>query len=231
MNLRSIVFTIVVASLAGCATTSQVPLAKNAQANIERVEGILIIPQNNIEVTVEASNPYAFGGVVGALVAVAIDSRLQLIAEKAATPILESLRDYNFRAVMLDVSIEELSKVDKVKFAMPLSVRAVESQSARRVVFDQSTASALLFCNVGYRLESGNLIVTATAEMYPKIDALKQFRIKPNSTNPLDGGNAIYRRVFTLAKQAVTPTTVIERLSEAVSDVARQLADDLNQSL
>lgn len=231
MNLRSIALTMAVTVLAGCATTPQVSLTKQVQANIDRVEGILVIPQNSINVTVEASNPYAVGGVVGALVAVAIDSKRQSIAEKAATPILESLRDYNFRAVMLDASTEELSKIDKVKFAMPLSVKADESELARRAAFDQSTASALLFCNVGYRLESGNLIVTATAEMYPKVDALKQFRIKPNTANPLDGGNAIYRKVFTLAKQAVTPTTVNENLSEAVAEVARQLAGDLNHSL
>lgn len=233
MNLKAIALTIAVTALAGCATTStsQVPLTKQAQANIERVEGILVIPQNSLNVTVEASNPYAVGGVVGALVAVAIDSRLQAVAEKAATPILESSRDYNFRAAMLDASTEELSKVDKVKFALPLSVKIDESESAKKIAFEQSTASALLFCNVGYRLESGNLIVTATAEMYPKVDSLKQFRIKPNGSNPLGSGNAIYRKVFTLAKQSVTPTTVNEKLSEAVVDVARQLAADLNQSL
>lgn len=230
---RIIALTIAVTALAGCATTStpEVPLAKQAQANIDRIEGVLVIPQNRLNVTVEASNPYAVGGVVGVLVAAAIDTRLQADAEKAAIPILESSRDYNFRAALLDASTDELSKIDKVKFALPLSVKVDESESARKIAFDQSTASALLFCNVDYRLESGKLIVTAKAEMYPKIDSLKQFRIKPNGSNPLGNGNAIYRKVFTLAKESVTPTTVNEKLSEAVADVARQLAADINQSL
>jgi len=228
---KIIALAIVATILSGCATTSTSQVSLPKQASIDRVEGVLVIPQNHLNVTVEASNPYAVGGVVGVLVAAAIDSRLQADAEKAATPILESSRDYNFRAAMLDASTEELSKVDKIKFALPLRVKTEESESARRVAFDQSTASALLFCNVGYRLESGNLIVTATAEMYPKVDSLKQFRIKPNSSNPLGNGNAIYRKVFTLAKQSVTPTTVNEKLSEAVADVARELAADLNQSL
>lgn len=231
MGSKIIALAIVATILSGCATTSTSQVSLPKQASIDRVEGVLVIPQNHLNVTVEASNPYAVGGVVGVLVAAAIDSRLQADAEKAATPILESSRDYNFRAAMLDASTEELSKVDKIKFALPLRVKTEESESARRVAFDQSTASALLFCNVGYRLESGNLIVTATAEMYPKVDSLKQFRIKPNSSNPLGNGNAIYRKVFTLAKQSVTPTTVNEKLSEAVADVARELAADLNQSL
>lgn len=231
MGSKIIALAIVATMLSGCATTSTSQVSLPKQASIDRVEGVLVIPQNHLNVTVEASNPYAVGGVVGVLVAAAIDSRLQADAEKAATPILESSRDYNFRAAMLDASTEELSKVDKIKFALPLRIKTEESESTRRVAFDQSTASALLFCNVGYRLESGNLIVTATAEMYPKVDSLKQFRIKPNSSNPLGSGNAIYRKVFTLAKQSVTPTTVNEKLSEAVADVARELAADLNQSL
>ena len=144
---------------------------------------------------------------------------------------LEPLRNYDFRTVMLDASTDALTKIDKVKFAMPLRVEVVASNSAKRIAFDQSTASAILFCNVGYRLESGNLIVTASAEMYPKIDTLKQFRNKPDETNPLDGGNVIYRKTFTFTKQAVTPVTIKESLSEAATNIARQLAADLNHGL
>ena len=229
MNLRTVALTIVVTALAGCAAP-QISLTKQAQSNINRAEGILEIPQNNLDVTVQATNP-GNTGLLGALIVAAIDSARQSSAEKAAAPMLEPLRDYDFRTVMLDASTDALAKIDKVKFGTPLRVEVVASDSAKRIAFDQSTASAILFCNVSYRLESGNLIVIAGAEMYPKADSLKQFRNTPNETNPLDSGNVIYRKTFTFSKQAVTPTTIKENLSEAATNVARQLAADMNHGL
>jgi len=229
LNLRAITLTIVVAALAGCATP-QISLTKQAQSNIERIEGVLTIPQNNLNITVQATNP-GNSGLLGALIAAGIDSARRSSAKKAAAPMLEPLRDYDFRTVMLNALTDALTKIDKVKFAMPLRVEVVASDSSKRIAFDQSTASAILFCNVGYRLESGNLIVTASTEMYPKIEMLKQFRNKPEETNPLDGGNVIYRKTFTFTKQAVTPVTIKESLSEAAINVAHQLAADLNHGL
>lgn len=229
MNLRAIALTIVVAALAGCATP-QVSMTKKVQTNIDRVEGILTIPQNNLDVTVQATNP-GNSGLLGALIAAGIDSARQSSAEKAAAPMLKPLRDYDFRTVMLGASTDALTKIDNVRFARPLRVEVVVSDSAKRIAFDQSNASAIFFCNVGYRLESGNLIVTASAEMYPKVDTLKQFRNKPEETNPLNGGNVIYRKTFTFTKQAVTPATIKESLSEAATNVARQLAADLDHGL
>jgi hypothetical protein len=229
MNLRTLALIIVVTTLAGCAAP-QISLTKQAQLNIDRAEGILTIPQNNLDVTVQATNP-GNTGLIGALIVAAVDSARRSNAETAAAPMLEALRDYDFRTVMLDASTDALTKIDKVKFGMPLRVELVASDSAKRIAFDESIASAILFCNINYRLESGNLIVVAAAEMYPKVDSLKQFRNKPNETNPLDSGNVIYRKTFTSSKQAVTPTTIKEYLSEAATSVARQLAADLNHGL
>ena len=228
MNIRAITLIVVIAALTGCAAP-QISLTKQAQTNIDRVDGILTIPQNNLNVTVQATNP-GNSGLLGALIVAAIDSARQSNAEKAAAPMLEPLRDYDFRSVMLNASTDALTKIVKVK-VMPLRVEVVASDSSKRIAFDQSTASAVFFCNVGYRLESGNLIVTAYAEMYPKIDRLKQFRNKPEEANPLDSGNVIYRKTFTFTKQAVTPITIKENLSEAATNVAQQLAADLNHGL
>ena len=229
MKLRTLALIIVVTALAGCAAP-QFSLTKQAQLNIDRAEGILTIPQNNLDVTVQATNA-GNSGLIGALIVAAIDSARRSNAETAAAPMLETLRDYDFRTVMLDATTDALIKIDKVKFGMPLRVEVVASDSAKRIAFDQSTASAILFCNVSYRLESGNLIVVAAAEMYPKVDSLKQFRNKPNETNPLDSGNVIYRKTFTFSKQAVTQNTIRGYLSEAATSVAGQLAADLNHGL
>jgi hypothetical protein len=166
--------------------------------------------------------------LIGALVVAVIDSARQTSAEKAAAPMLEVLRDYDFRPVMHAASTDTLTKLDKVKFVDPLRVELIASESARRIAFQQSAASAILFCNVGYRLQNGNLYVTVRAEMYPKADALKQFRNDPAEGDPLNRGNVIYRKTFVFVKQAVTPASIKDDLAEGAASVARQLAADLN---
>lgn len=229
MNLRIIALTLFVSTLAGCATP-QISLTKQAQTNIDQVQGILTIPQNNLDVTVQATNP-GNSGLIGALVVLAIDSARRSSAEEAAAPILEGLRDYDFRTVMLNASNEALAKIDKVKVIAPLQVETIVSDSAKRIAYDQSSASAVLFCNVGYRLESGNLMVTAFAEMYPKKTALKTFRNKPEETNPLEAGNVIYRKTFVFTKQAIAAANIKEGLNEAAVSIAKQLAADLNHGI
>ena len=107
----------------------------------------------------------------------------------------------------------------------------IAADSAKRIAFDQSTASAIFFCNVGYRLESGNLIVTVNAEMYPKAEALKKYRNMPEEENPINRGNAIYRKAFAFSQQAVTPETIKANLSEAATKLASLLAADLNHGI
>jgi hypothetical protein len=67
--------------------------------------------------------------------------------------------------------------------------------------------------------------------MYPKTEMLKQFRNKPEETDPLNSGNVIYRKTFTFTKQAVAPSVIKESLSEAAANIAHQLAADLNHGL
>lgn len=230
MNLKSIALIIIVTALSGCATNQKISLTKQVQANLDRVEGVLTISQKNLYVTVPATNP-GNTGLLGVLIFAAIDVARESSAEQTAAPILAALGDYDFKQAMVDASNDALSKVDKVKISTPLRVETVSSDSAKRIAFDQSTASAVLFSGVSYRLESGNLIVNAIVEMYPKRDALKQFRTKPEESDPLDAGNAIYRKIFSFGSQAVNAATIKAQLSEAATNIANQLAADLNHGI
>ena len=195
MKRKAILIIVLLVSLVGCAT-QPISLTKQVQSKIDQVEGILTIPQSNLDVTVQATEGGGGGGLLGVLIAAAIDSARQSSAEKAAAPLLTPLREYDFRKVMLDASNDALMKIDKVKFVIPLRVEVVASESTKRIAFDQSKASALFFCDVNYQLKAGNLIVTASTEIYPKMDALKQFSEKPQEANPIDPGNVIYRKTF-----------------------------------
>ncbi len=229
MQLQRFILLVLFLALTGCATP-QVPMSKQVQSGLNQVEGILVIPQNNLDVTVQATNP-GNSGLLGALLASAIDSMRRSSAEKEAVPITQPLQGYDFKAVMLGATNEALSKVDKIKITLPVRVENVDSESTARIAFDQSSTSAVLFCKIRYRLESGNLIVTTDAEIYPKLDSLKQYRNKPVETNPLDAGNVIYRRSFAFTKQAIAPEIIRDSLNEAANNIASQLAADLNHGI
>ncbi len=144
---------------------------------------------------------------------------------------LEQLHDYDFRAVMKQASNSAVGMLQTIKFAAPLDVETVNSSTQKRIVFDNASASAVLFVDVGYQLQSGNLYVSANAVMYPKADNLLHFRRKPNDSDPLDAGNAIYRKTFNYSKLNVVATDIKLDLTEGANNIASQLAADLNHPI
>ncbi|WP_159085622.1 hypothetical protein [Burkholderia sp. MSMB0856] len=229
MNLKTLSAVLCLAALAGCATTPPISLTMQEQHELGNVTGRLFIPQNSLMVTVTPTNPGATG-LLGALITAGIDAARRSSAEKTASPILEKLRDYDFRAVMKQATNDAVSTLHDIKFSA-LDVDAVDSDSQRRIVFDNSSASAILFVDVGYQLQSGNLYISARATMYPKSENLLQFRKKPDETNPLAAGNAIYRKTFNFSKFNVAEVDIKGDLTEGANSIASQLAADLNHPL
>ncbi|AOJ85320.1 hypothetical protein WS87_00870 (plasmid) [Burkholderia sp. MSMB0856] len=131
---------------------------------------------------------------------------------------------------MKQATNDAVSTLHDIKFSA-LDVDAVDSDSQRRIVFDNSSASAILFVDVGYQLQSGNLYISARATMYPKSENLLQFRKKPDETNPLAAGNAIYRKTFNFSKFNVAEVDIKGDLTEGANSIASQLAADLNHPL
>jgi len=230
MNLRNVSLLLFIAALAGCATTPPMSVTKQEQHELGPVTGALFIPQNSLLVTVTPTNAGATG-LLGALIAAGIDAARRSAAESTAAPILEQLHDYDFRAVMKQASDSAVDTLQTVKFAAPLDVETVDSNTQKRIVFDNASASAVLFLDVGYRLQSGNLYISANAVMYPKANNLLQFRKKPSDSDPLDAGNAIYRKTFNYAKLNVSATDIKQDLTEGANDIASQLAADLNHPI
>lgn len=216
--------------LAGCAATPPMSLTKQEQHELGELSGTLFIPQNSLLVTVTPTNPGP-SGLLGALIVAGIDAARRANAESNAAPMFEQLKSYDFRAVMKQTSNDAIGALPDLKFSAPLDVDTVSSGSEKRIVFDKSTASAVLFVDVGYQLQSGNLYASANAVMFPKSDKLLQFRKKPNEADPLDAGNAIYRQTFSFSKQNVSAADIQSDLTEAAQSLASQLAADLNHPL
>jgi hypothetical protein len=230
MNFKIVVLLITLAALAGCATTPPMSLTKQEQVDIGTFNGILFIPQSSLLVTVAPTNA-AGAGFIGVLVAAGIDAARRSSAETDAASILAQVKDYDFRTVMSKNSDAELLKVEKVKLNAPLKVEIVNSDTQKRIDFDDSTANSVLFLDVSYQLQSGNLYVNASAVMFPKSKNLLQYRKKPDDLNPLSPGNAIYRKQFNFGKQNVTADQIKDGLTEGATSIASQLSDDLNHGL
>lgn len=77
--------------VAGCATPDK---SMNApmRAALGGVEGLLLVPQSGLDVTVTQTDG-GQGGLLGVLLAAAIDKKREDSARKTAAPILEALRD------------------------------------------------------------------------------------------------------------------------------------------
>jgi hypothetical protein len=220
------VFLAAAALLSGC-VTPPMPLSPQAHKAIESVQTILYVPQNTLDVDVTPGNSGATG-LLGALIVQAIDEARRANAQKAQLTVVEAVNDFDFRARMANQVSAEFARVQSLRLRTPVQLETVDSDSQRRIAFDRSQASAVLFSRVAYKFLEGKIVVTASNLMYPKARTLMALRTKPNDANPLDDGNVIYRRTFTFTRRAVTRDNVRESLGEGLSNVAWQLAADLN---
>jgi hypothetical protein len=220
------VFLVAATLLAGCATPPM-PLSPQAHKAIESVQTVLYVPQNTLDVDVTPGNSGATG-LLGALIVQAIDEARRANAQKAQLTVVEAVNDFDFRTRMANQLSAEFARVQSLRLRTPVQLETVDSDSQRHIAFDRSQASAVLFSRVSYKFLEGKIVVIASNLMYPKARTLMALRSKPNDANPLDDGNVIYRRTFTFTRRAVTRDNVRESLAEGLSNVAWQLAADLN---
>lgn len=214
--------------VAGCATAPDLSMNTRLRQAIRHVDAALLVPQSELEVTVVAIDS-GNTGLLGSLLASAIDARRQSDAQKIATPIVEALKRYDFRAVMARAIADEQARRPVLPIRTPWWLETVDSESHRRGLYAAAKDGAVLFVAVRYRLEAGNLHVDADARMFPKSAALASFRPAPNDSNPLDEGNAIYRKSFVVIRQNLSPYNVAAVLSDAAASIAEQLLADLGR--
>lgn len=229
MFKRFIIPVVVAIFISACAAP-QVSLKKDVSNNLSSLDHILMISQNNLDVTVAATNPGA-SGLIGALVIMAIDSARRSNAEENAIYIIDELQDYDFRFVMLDSMKSEIIKTESFAYQIDTTLDKVASESSMNINFNKSQSNAVLFTAVNYRLESKNLIITARSFMYPKSNALEQYKVKPSSENTISEDNLIYKKTFIYKKQAITADNIKSSLEEGAISIANQIVMDLSHPI
>jgi len=229
MKLQTVGIISIAFLMAGC-TSPYAPMSKKVQEKIQVVDTSLIIKQSNLDITVSSSDVGA-GGIIGSLILAGVDSLRRSSAEKEAAPIIAALENYDFRNVMFKATNNSLGKLHKFKVNRPITLDKVGSETVEKITLNSSKSDAIIFCDTDYKLESGNLIVTLDAKMYPKTDALKTFRKDPDNSDVLASGNQIYTNHFMFTKQGITADNVKEGLNEAATNLSNQLMQDLNSGI
>jgi len=229
MFYRKFVIIAVSIILSACAAAPQ-SLQQVASKNIKTVDQFLVIPQSNLDITVTQTNPGG-SGLIGALLVAAYDESRRSTAKREATPIIAELQEVNFRVTMLRAMTDAVADSQRLRYPINTQLETVDSESTQRILYSESSASVVLFTDVWYRLQSGNLLISAHLEAYPKIKALQQFRKDPNKENPLAEGNTIYRQTFEFIREGIAPENIESSLNEGARSIAHQIVADLSHPI
>ncbi|NOX27401.1 MAG: hypothetical protein GXP21_04315 [Gammaproteobacteria bacterium] len=221
-----ILFVAFFASILGACSTTNIPLKESVSRDIRSVDQYLVIPQEELRITVTETNA-GNTGLIGALIALAIDESRASGAKKKGRPMLEELEGYDFRAKMQDAIKTQLVALGAVPFAIETDVIIDDSKTAKVGAAGGSSASAVMFSSVDYKVESGNLIINLSAEMFP----LNSPNSGDDSEKIVDPKRAIYRQSFNFIKQAVTESDIRAGLDEGIENIAFQIASDLSNPI
>ena len=227
-NFKSLRFVLALGlslALAGCAA----PLQFNKQSVSKIRDGrvVLFVPQNALSVTVPQTNPGG-GGLIGLLVASAIDGARERSATEKAAPVIEAARAVDFRELITKALESSLKSAARAKLTMEPVVESVISPSTRRIAFDKASGDAVALAEVRYTLLGGALQASLHVQVFPKTAELSALRARPDAGDPIAAGNAIYSTIYLFEKQDVTAQSIAGALKEAANSLAKQMLDDIN---
>jgi hypothetical protein len=104
--IRRLTLLVLSAMLLGACVPKPLLLKPSATEKITSVDQVLIVPQNNLDVTINPGNG-AGGAIFGVLIVAVIDESRRASAKEEGEPIIDELRGYDFRAVMLEAMNSE----------------------------------------------------------------------------------------------------------------------------
>lgn len=211
--------------LVGCAA----PLQYNKQSVAKVQDGrvVLFVPQNALGVTVSQTNAGG-AGLIGVLVASAIDGARERSATEKAAPVIEAAREVDFRELISQALASSVASATRAKLSMEPVVETVSSPSTRRIAFDKASGDAVALAEVRYTLQGGALQASLQLQVFPKTAELSALRARPDESDPMAAGNAVYSNLYSFEKQDVTAQSIAGALKEAANSLAKQMLDDIN---
>ncbi len=233
----------------GCAQVTRKPLLDENRKAIASSETIANMSQEEIATSIQRSTGgAAIGGLFGALIDAAVDSKRASKAESGAAPLRDLLVGYDPRPTVKAAMTKELAKV--------AAFRNTKLEVGREPRLDRATVSgmldaagtdALMLVDFDYRLSPDFkfIVVTSVASVFPTKAAadekLKAMAAAPNPDNAIMPCPALYHEIFMSSMPAPGEGTGIARwtadggaaarmaIEGGIAEVARLLAWDLEQ--
>jgi hypothetical protein len=180
----------------GCALPPHAALPPGARDQIAGTDVMVPIRQHEIYVYVPPTqNPN--GGLIGALVASAIDDVRSGKAETAVKPLRNALVDYDFDGTLKSELQTALAKDTFLGQNNIRIIKEITTESLEQAL-NGSKAPAVLFVTADYRLsnEGDVLDVLLYPQLFGTTDALRTLVPKYNAKNRMDPANTLYRNVL-----------------------------------
>jgi len=183
-----------------CAASKHVSLQPDAIPNITSTDICLAVSQQEIYGDIEKSGVAAAmgGGLLPALIDVAIENSRSKDAESQVASIRNELVDYDFKGVLKNKIQSELNSVEWMKVRR-IDLEGVVSPESFDKYLTASDASSVLFITTKYFFSPDfkTLEIASDVQLFPNNDELRKFaKSYDSSLKPTDNANCIYRNSF-----------------------------------
>jgi hypothetical protein len=232
-------------ALVGCGATPNFYVDKSATQNISSTDVYITIAQKEINAEIDRSSVAAAGGggLLFALIDVAVENSRATDAEKLVQPIKDGLVDVDFTELFSESLKQELSEIKWLNVKNVI-INNDLTETLAKDNFDASSTDAVLFVNANYSMSSSfdMLKGNSTTSLYPKVQELKQYSEKGDSKkafkNPLHVHNVLYRDSVSVSNSPILAGTdkeqnaqlMIENI-EGVRESFRSIASKLAKAV
>lgn len=190
---------VITLGLTGCGITPNHYVGASVTKEINSVDVYIAVPQVEINADVDPSGlaNAGGGGLLLALIDVAVENSRANTAEKLIAPIKDALVEFDFNQALKAAVAKELEGVDWLNVDDIVLVNAPTQDIERS--YNTADAEAILYVNAGYSVTADfkSLRAWAYNTMLPKADKLKPFGEKPDSrvarSTPWHLDNNLYR--------------------------------------
>lgn len=221
----AVLITLIV-SIVGCGSTPNKYLPIAATNEIKSTDVYIVVPQKEIVAEIDRSGVAAAGGggLLLALIDVAVENSRATDAEELIQPVKDSLIETNFNSIFLKALQKELDVVDWMNVDNIQLITDV-SETTRQDHYKNADAQTVTFINARYSLspDFSSLKANANISMLPKDELLKKYSEKSTSKKAKKYAwhvdNNIYRdNVLVVNRLSMTSTDKEENAKKIVEN-------------
>lgn len=230
IKLLSVLFLFVM--LPACAgMQTHIPMEKKAKKNVDSTEIYVCLKQQEIYAEIRKSNlsAAAMGGLIPALIDVAINRYSTNKAETRIKPIRDALTDYDLPLLLNEHFNSQLSHVDWLHIA-GIETVFFTKQTDIEEVLRRAGSSNVLLINPDYHLSEDfrSLVISCSVSMYPGTTVFQRDD-KPSPIKLTDDINCLFRDTYNFEESFPENITTDEAIKLWMLDDAKRLKEAVNK--